>query len=164
MPKPVYLIAGPARHGKTTVSQYIAEKTAGARASTSDPLFELMAAERGVTVEQLRTMPKEEIRPRLIALGEEFCRDNKAAIIIHLSNKGARIIDGLRSRAELRRVRIHFDTLGETMVTVWVHDPRKPMLNDVGDLQPGDLDVVLRNDGTIPDLQGNIDKQVLQLR
>lgn len=156
----LYLIAGPATHGKTTLSTYLSKCVRLRRASTSDPLYGMLAKELNLTEAQVRALPKEQVRPRLIALGRDVCKANKAALLIQLYTAGVCIIDGLRYKQEISEMVKFFDGRRDQFTVLWVSNPNKVTLADVGDLGPKDANFVFTNSGTIAELHKQVDSYV----
>lgn len=177
MQAPVFFIVGPVDHGKSTSRKILSGVTHLKGGSCSDVIYAILAKRRGVSVESLRAIPKEELRPTLIALGDYVCcvvdADGKqvvlhevpvnaevdgeiyrspSALIRTLYLNGYNVIDGVRRRLELQHARDHLEWNGVKCVTIHVSDPRKPVIQDNSEDLTGLCDNVILNDGTEEDL------------
>ena len=66
---PIFII-GPARHGKSTVREIICRLLGEKGGSSSDVIYHAWALLTGEMEETLRALPKEKVRPLLVALGD----------------------------------------------------------------------------------------------
>lgn len=162
---PVFLFLGPARHGKTTARKHFAELTGIPGASCSDVIYPLLADYLDITEEELRNMPKEEARPKLIEFGDWLCgkRDNvsfsdkplsetmyrgPSSLVRALYLSGIRVIDGVRRREELWDASRIFDWLNVPLMVFWVERPGADQIQDNTEVTVEDADVTLLNDST----------------
>ncbi len=151
---PLIFVLGPAGHGKTTVREMIQEKLGVPGDSTSNVLYAFLALLTGKTEDELHALPKEELRPRLIELGDWFTmhRDDispelramfsegeaaqhldemgkrvrdPAALVRMLFLAGARVYDGVRRVREFRTALHHLVWCGYVPVVVWVENSLK---------------------------------------
>ena len=76
---PVFFVVGPAGHGKTTVREILARLVRLRGGSCSDVIFHFLALRRGVPIEELRAIPKEDLRPDLIKAGDFLCGTGRRA-------------------------------------------------------------------------------------
>lgn len=173
MQPPVFFLIGSPRFGKTTAQQLLSEITHLKGGSCSEIVYAFLALRRGTSVEALRALPKEELRPTLIRAGdfmvgeaakfEDEPRDNKeidgelyripSALIRTLYMNGYNVIDGVRRRSELLHALDHLEWNGIRCLTLWIERPGAPIINDNTDLHQHDADEVVLNDGSLADLR-----------
>ena len=122
-------VCGPPRHGKDTFARYLAEAMGlpwggpgSAVGSTSDAIYARMAELRGVSEGELRALPKEDLRPDLVALGDEMVKDDLAALVKALPDR-VRIVTGVRRAAE-------FEAVPHPKVLVWMAREGGPRIVD----------------------------------
>jgi hypothetical protein len=168
---PVIFVCGPVGHGKTTAREILSRITHLKGGSCSDVIYAILAQRRGVSVESLRHIPKEEIRPALIEVGDFVCGSvgqltevpvnnideslyrHPSALIRTLYLSGYNVIDGVRRRLELQHARDHLDWNGVRSVVIHVEDPRKPKIADNSEDLRDLADNQIINDGTVNDLE-----------
>jgi hypothetical protein len=172
MQMPVIFIVGPAGHGKSASREIVSKITHMKGGSCSDVIYTILAARRGVSVASLREIPKEELRPLLIELGDWLCDPTAAplseaavnpidvdifrapSILIRtLYLNGYNVIDGVRRRVELQHAKGHLEWNGVRAVTIHVSDPRKPAITDNTEDLTDLADNVIVNDGTLEQLE-----------
>lgn len=147
---PLFFVLGPAGHGKTTVRKMIQEKLGVPGDSTSNVLYAFLSFLSGKTEDELRSIPKEELRPRLIELGDWFTMNREdmspelmamfkpdvtqhikamgervrdpASLVRMLFLSGARVYDGVRRVNEFRTALHHLVWCGYVPVVVWVEN------------------------------------------
>ena len=172
---PVFLVVGPVGHGKSTVRQILADLTHLKGGSCSDVIYAFLAQRKGVSVDKLRQMPKEELRPALIEAGDFLCGKIESiselpfdasidkepyripSILIRvLYMNGYNVIDGVRRREELLHAIDRLEWIGVEHVVFHVSDPRKPLIADNSEDLKDLADFVVVNDGTIEELQAKI--------
>ena len=170
---PVILIAGPAGHGKTTACEILVKATHLRGASCSEIIFHFLALRKGVPVAYLQAQDKETLRPELIHAGNWLCGDIgtleaatgpdapkdedllrvPSTLIRSLYMNGRNIIDGVRRKLELNHAIEAFHWCGVRTLTIWIFDPRKPLIKDnTEDLAPL-CDEQIENSGTPEDLE-----------
>lgn len=153
--KPIFLCMGPSQHGKTTVRKMLVEKTGFAGDSTSNVIYAMISFLTGKSEEELRAIPKEEFRARLIEYGDwitqhadklspeldamltkegrealpalEQSAREPSALVRMLFLAGACIIDGVRRKRELLHALTHLAWAGYHPVTLWIENPNKPV-------------------------------------
>lgn len=173
MHTPVLFVTGPAGHGKTTAREILCELTHGQRGgSCSDIIYHFLALRRGVSVESLRQIPKEQLRPALIEAGDYLCGSIgqlteksvhptldddvfrcPSILIRTLYLNGVNIIDGVRRRLELEDARGHLDWNGVPSVVIHVSNPNGPKVVDNTEDLKDMADEVVVNDGTRDELR-----------
>lgn len=172
MQAPVIFVVGPVGHGKTTSREILSRITHLKGGSCSDVIYAVLAARRGVSVQSLREIPKEELRPLLIEVGDWLCGQigvlsevpthpevdetvfrAPSALIRTLYLNGYNVIDGVRRKLELQDARYHLEWNGVRSIVIHVSDPRKGVIADNSeDLTPLSDNQVL-NDGTEAELE-----------
>lgn len=171
MQPPVFFIVGKPQHGKTTVRQIVSKQTYLKGGSCSDIVYHFLAARRGVSIDVLRSFPKEALRPALIDAGNFLCGvgamsetavnitldeamyRHPSALIRTLYLSGYNVIDGVRRRQEIQHAREHLDWNGVRSFVIKVDRPGVPdIVDNTEDLSEFADDVVL-NDGTIEELE-----------
>lgn len=172
MQAPVIFVVGPVGHGKTTCREILSRITHLKGGSCSDVIYAVLAARRGVSVQSLREVPKEELRPTLIEVGDWLCGQigqlaevaakpeidetvyrAPSALIRTLYLNGYNVIDGVRRKLELQHAKEHLEWNGVRTVVIHVSDPRKPLIADNSeDLTPL-ADNAIVNDGTPEELE-----------
>lgn len=181
--KTVFVI-GPAQHGKTTVRKRLAQVLGVKGASCSDFLYVLWSLlERGPGPGVLKERPKEESRPKLVALGNWITTDgdteadfpfeffpeadlfflrklvsrHPGALIQAALRDGVRVLDGVRRRVELEAALPVISWFGEPPAIVWVEDPRKERIpQDNLDIPASVASHIVLNDGSLEELDEKI--------
>ena len=181
---PFVLIIGPAQHGKSTYRKALAAALGTRGGSCSDAIYALWAyldGKRGPEV--LRELPKEEVRPKLVALGDWLTTDapcfsthfpreafpeidptqldrtglprpSAGALIQYAFQDGVRVLDGVRRKRELEGARPFFSWFGVEPIVVWVEDPRKPRIaTDNLDLTWRDAHTLVSNRSSVEALE-----------
>jgi hypothetical protein len=174
---PVIFVLGPPGHGKTLARKLLAELVVQTGRSTSEAIYHFIALMRGVTVASLRDIPKEELRPLLIQVGDYivgarpdipledpkdpgafsvFTNDmyrGPSALVRMLYLGGANVIDGVRRTAELASAKEHLEWNGVPHYTIWIERSQGPVIPDNTELTALDADEVVMNDGTPEELR-----------
>jgi hypothetical protein len=172
MQTPVFFIVGPVGHGKSTAREILSQLTHLKGGSCSDVIYGCLARRRNVSVDTLRQIPKEELRPTLIALGDFICGSgpklaedpadiafddavfrHPSALIRMLYLNGYNVIDGVRRKAELEHARAQLDWNGVRSFVVHVHDPRKALIADNSEDLTEFADLKIVNEGTVEELE-----------
>lgn len=175
MQTPVFFFVGPVGHGKTTAREIVSKITHLSGASCSDVIYRFLAIRRGVSVESLRALPKEDLRPALIEAGDYLCgqigelkevavdsRIEKdvwripSALIRLLYLNGHNSIDGVRRRLELTHAIQHLEWNGVPSIVIHVSDPRKPIIKDNSEDLSDLAELKIVNDGTVEDLEAKL--------
>lgn len=186
MNPPVFFIVGPVGHGKTTAREILSELTHLTGASCSDVIYAVLAALRGVSVEDLRALPKEELRPVLIEVGDWICQTGRfnpvehpdaalseavavnnpqileqlfrhpSALVRTLYLNGRNVIDGVRRGLELSDARLKLEWNGVRSLVIHVEDPRKERIADNSEDLSGAADERVINDGTVEELKAKL--------
>ena len=154
---PRIAVIGPVGSGKSTFSEILAKafRDSGhgiflpesisqpvSWAETSSIIYETVAFEQGLTVEELRTTPKEKLRPHLIITGDKLCERHGADFLSQtLFNRGHLIVAGMRKPEELHAIR----KLWPDLLTVWIHRPYHVGPKDNTLLTIGDAAWVITN-------------------
>jgi hypothetical protein len=175
MQAPVIFVTGKPQHGKTTARQILERLTHLKGGSCSDVVYHILAARRGVSPDSLRLLPKEELRPALVQVGDWMCGlgelsepktndkfddtqlyRHPSALIRTLYVSGYNLIDGVRRRIELQNARDHLDWNGVRSLTLHVVRPNvqevKDNTEDLGEF----ADEVVHNDGTVEELEAKL--------
>ena len=153
-----YIIIGKPRHGKTTTAEELARITGNRSGSTSNRVYEIYAQQVGKSVDEVKKLDKETIRPILSKIGNEFCKDNPTALVDSLLNQGIKIIDGVRRKKEFETVCAHFAKNNIEFIVIWVENPNKPDIVDNTEVQKEDADIIIWNSGDIPSLYSKINR------
>lgn len=173
MQPPVIIVLGPPGHGKTTAREILVKLTGLRGGSCSDVIYHILAARRKVSIESLRQLPKEQIRPALIELGDWLCGQigtlSEASKNTELSDEiffrvpsalvrvlflnDVRVIDGVRRRIELQDALKHLEWLGIRTLVLFVHRPGGPKIADNTEDLTEFADEILPNDGTPAELE-----------
>jgi hypothetical protein len=129
---PLFIITGPPRHGKDTFGVMLGEALGTPEVgATSDVIYDELARRLGVRVEALKRIPKEDLRPALIELGDLMTENNPAALS-----------DALRGRflviSGVRRVR-EFLFAPEPKILIWMSRAGGPVIKDNTDFALRDL-------------------------
>ena len=93
----IFIITGPPLHGKTTFAEMLCtalNSTAGP-GNTSDVIYAELADRLGVSVRALRRIPKEDLRPALVDLGNELCDEDPGYLVRQLVRRH-RVLTGVR--------------------------------------------------------------------
>lgn len=161
-PHPVWLIIGLPRHGKTEVGKAMAEVLGCGRGSTSTPVYMALAAEwsanLGIPVldafHNLLALPKEQIRPDLVRVGDALCKENPAALSLWLVDNGNYVIDGIRRRSELDYTRKVLAERGHKVTVCWVwREPPPPTISDNTEVTAADASCgIFNNYETVEEL------------
>ena len=146
----VFLIIGPARAGKTTFANFLSETTGLKATGTSQVVYEIIAAARDCTVEDLLQIPKEELRPTLIKTADYICDIHPDTLSLKLLNDGYRIIDGIRRQEELGFLRCqpNYDVF-----TIYIDRDPQYTVPDNFDIKKEWANQIIENDGSIQDLK-----------
>lgn len=172
MNPPVFFVVGKPQHGKSTLRQALANATRLRGGSCSDVVYALLAARRGVSVESLRFLPKEELRPTLVRFGDWLCGlgepleetavnpefdeniyRHPTALVRVLVLSGIHVVDGIRRRLELQESKDRLEWIGLRTLTIFVDRPGVPEVKDNTEDLRDFADEVVLNDGTVADLE-----------
>lgn len=153
-----YAFIGLKQAGKSTAST-IASTIIGCRAvDTSDMIYEALAAESGVTVESLRAIPKEELRPRLIEIGDRLSKEDPLSLVRPVMKAKSFTIAGIRKKDQLA-------ALPKDVQVVWInrtnHDPDS--LDNL-EIEPGEYDVVINNGASMSEFKYELCDMLLGLK
>lgn len=178
---PVFFVVGPVGHGKSTTREILARLTRLRGGSCSDVIYAFLAARGNTSVEELRKIPKEELRPKLIQAGDYLCGmdglldvaekpevdkevyRHPSALIRTLYMNGYNVIDGVRRRLELQHAKERLDWCAVEQLTIHVSDPRKAIVDDNSEDLTGLVDETVVNDGTPEELEAKL-KAILEKR
>jgi energy-coupling factor transporter ATP-binding protein EcfA2 len=169
---PVFFVVGPVGHGKTTAREILSRLLHARGGSCSDVIYHFLSIRKGVSIDDLRQLPKEQFRPQLIEAGDYLCGqigqlaevpENEAvdaevyrhpsALIRTLYMNGFNVIDGVRRRLELEHAKDHLDWAGVEQFTIHISDPRKPTIADNSEDLRDLADEQIVNDGTPEELE-----------
>jgi len=168
----VYLIIGYPQNGKTEIAEIIAEHFGVPHGSTSDVVYEALAASRALRNSStlkgelaiLRATPKQEIRDELVKMGDHLCASGGASCISwHLISKGCRVIDGVRRVEEFWELRHRLVDEGFKPIAWWIQrEPEPPRVVDNTTVTQSDADAIFLNwYPTLDDLRAAV-KAILQ--
>ena len=142
------VIIGKKQSGKTTAAEFIAAARPAVKSiDTSAVLYTILAEQLGITEEELRSRPKEEIRPQLIATGDTLTSQNPLAIIGHGTDLSSTefAIAGIRTADQLVAIR----EVCPNSVTLWIdRDNHDPSGVDNLALTERSADLIVRNNGS----------------
>lgn len=180
MQPPVLIVVGPPHHGKTEARKILSELTFLKGESTSTVIYEFLAIRRKVSIDELRQLEKEFLRPELIEAGDflvgaradislpavdpeidKIVYRIPSALIRTLYMSGYNIIDGVRRKTELKEAVNHLNWNGVRSVVVWIERPGVEKIQDNTELSQADATDVVFNDGTLEDLRAQL-KLVLE--
>ena len=119
----LYLICGAPHHGKDTFGQFLADALGVKKGAPSDIIYEEMAELQGCTVEDLKAVPKEKLRPKLVTLGDQLTRDSPTYLVEQLRKRGVRVVTGVRRMLEAIEVE-------EPKKIIWVERIGYPIIED----------------------------------
>lgn len=175
MQAPVIIIIGRPQVGKTTTRGFVTQLTGLRGGSCSDVVYHFLASSRGQSVEYLKQLPKESIRPDLMVTGDFLCglgefklvdakipTENNSpddllrvpsTLIRTLYMSGCNVIDGVRRRLELQEARDRLLWNGIRNAVFWVENPRVPNILDNTEVTSADADDIILNDGTLEQLK-----------
>jgi len=156
-----FFIIGLPQHGKTTTSKILEKLLGVASGSTSDYVYQALALKRGVTVEALRRIPKESLRPELVVTGDAICAINPTGLVEGLIGQGVTVIDGVRRKAELAACAYKLKKDGHQVMVWWIENPRVPKIPDNTEVTQEDAQKVIQNDGTIAALETRLQAELL---
>lgn len=100
-------------------------------------------AEIDSIAEGLKQIPKETMRPLLIARGNSMVAADPASMVKELYRRGATVITGLRRRAEFEAVKAWASFADVSLVTIWVSRDNFTGPVDNLELTPADADINL---------------------
>tara|TARA_R110000803_G_scaffold106150_3_gene174285 strand:+ start:1761 stop:2258 length:498 start_codon:yes stop_codon:yes gene_type:complete len=103
--KTIYIICGYARVGKDTFAQHLADALDTKMGTTSDIIYETMSVRRGVSVDELKAIWKEDLRDDLVEMGDALCNIAPDYLAQALINRGVRVISGVRRLSEAQAIR-----------------------------------------------------------
>ena len=144
----VIFLAGRPHSGKTTVRKLLCEYLELRGGSCSDVIYYNLASMRQTSVEELRKLPKEQLRPELISVGDSCTAQNPTFLVDALFAEGYRVIDGIRRKRELDAVKEKYPN----GLFVWVSRPGGPEVADNTELGEKDFQTTLLNAKTLSDL------------
>lgn len=145
MSKDIIVVIGKARAGKSTFSRLISAILGVEYNGTSKVVYEAMALARGCSVEDLYSLPKEELRPHLIKFADYLC-DMKADILSEATIKrGFSIVDGVRRLQELDALKKNPDF---DIFTIYI-DRKHGALEDNFNIPASEADLVVYNDASL---------------
>lgn len=152
------LIGGLPQHGKSTVAELLARRFGVSFANTSDTIYEEAAIQLGLPVDDVRGLPKEEIRSLLIKTGDALCDKHGLAYLTLCQLAKHDIVCGVRKPKELALVRAQYPDA----LFLWVIRPGQPEIKDSTALSHLDADAVLVNSGSKHDLETQATRAVVQ--
>ena len=145
--KSVIVIIGKARAGKTTFAKYLADLYGTKSAGTSDIVYKAMAIARNCKEEELRQIPKEELRPVLIDFANYLCSVVPDFLSSAIIQEGFDVIDGIRRRSELEALAAKHN------IAVYFVDRTEGVVEDNFELDKDDADFIVDNNGKLGDFK-----------
>lgn len=134
-----YAFIGLKMSGKSTASNIVSEILRCRAVDTSDMIYDRLAAELGVTLGDLRAMPKEDIRPKLIEIGDRLSKTDPLALIRPVMKSKSFTIAGIRKRDQL-------EALPKDVQVVWINrNDHTPDSLDNLDIDPTGHCIVINN-------------------
>lgn len=152
----IYIVMGRPKVGKSTTSGILARLLNKKWGDTSDIIYKVLADRRGTTVDVLRRIPKEELRPDLIVVGNELCNHSPLALSYALVQNGCNIICGVRRKSELTILVNKLKLDGFNVVTVWVDRDQAPTTEDNTEVTKNDCGVRINNSWDLIQLEKEI--------
>lgn len=145
----IFIVVGRPRHGKNTFAEHLSSVTGQKVGDCSNIIYDELAVKLDIPVEKLLQLPKEEIRPQLIDLGNKLIAKDPCYFGRKLINNGHHIICGVRRLCELSCIRKeHMHTC-----VIWVQNDNAPIVEDNTEITKEDSDIVIFNNGDLFDLQ-----------
>lgn len=178
-PRTLFIFIGPPHHGKTLARKIFCELTGLKGGSCSDVIYAIMSHYSGKALAELQASDKEELRPKLIELGDYLCgqRDDlplnsditvpdevyrgPSALLRALFHNGVHAYDGVRRRDELEHFKAIAVWLGFDSRVIWVERPDVESVSDNTEVSHVDADAVISNDGTPGDLRVKIEALIV---
>lgn len=146
----IVLIIGRARAGKTTAAKFLEHFSDWKSASTSEIVYDVVALATNTSVEELKKIPKESIRPTLIDTADYLCDIYPSILSEGLIKKGYKIIDGIRRTKEM-------DSLsGKNYGLFVIYLKRNESIDDNFNIGEDYADVIVDNNGTLGELKEKI--------
>jgi len=99
-----------------------------------------------MTIDEISAMPKEEIRPYLVKIGDEMCDRDITVLADKLIENGCGIIDGIRRKKELNGIKNKYNPL-----VIWINRPDNDDISDNTEVTAEDADYVFVNRPEIAD-------------
>ena len=154
--KHYFLVMGPPQHGKSTTANILSVRIQGRFGSTSSIVYEELAHELNTSVEALRRIPKEELRPELVRKGNDLCSINPSHLVEALIDRDFNIIDGVRRLRELKKTEVLFQELGVKLHKLWIFNPKGPTIQDNTEITEDLADHIIINSGTLAELEAKV--------
>ncbi len=134
-----YAFIGLKLAGKSTASTVVSNILGCQAVDTSDMIYERLAAEMGITLDELRTLPKEEIRPKLIEIGDRLSKTDPLALIRPVLDSKSFTIAGIRKKDQL-------EALPKEVQVVWINrEGHAPDSLDNLEIEPDGHCIVINN-------------------
>ena len=134
-----YAFIGLKMAGKSTASNIVSEILRCQAVDTSDMIYDRLAVELGITLGDLRAMPKEDIRPKLIGIGDRLSKTDPLALIRPVMESKSFTIAGIRKRDQL-------EALPKDVQVVWINrEDHTPDSLDNLDIDPTGHCIVVNN-------------------
>lgn len=157
--KHVFFLVGFPQHGKSTVRRKLATRLGVSGGSCSDVIYPALAALWGLPEQALRAMPKESLRPQLVALGDVMTAHDAGRLVELSLGRGIRVLDGVRRVAEAQAGLLHARRLGFDPVVVLVTrtDAGAPVIRDNTEPRVFELANHYLTAGSLEELETNTD-------
>jgi len=152
-----FFIIGLRESGKELVANLLSHTLGERRGATSSIIYDEVARQRGVPRWEVESLPKDELVPELVRVGNSLCATDPSALVAPLLRRGVRVVYGIRRRVELAAARRAAATQGLTPVVVWLD--RGEGSNDNTEVSREDADYVIANHGSV----GHLAKLVANL-
>lgn len=120
MTTPVLFLTGLPQHGKSTARKFLCDRLRLSGASCSDFIYPTLAKLWGLEEAALRALPKEELRPHLVALGDLMTAQDAGRLVDLALQDGRRVIDGIRRISEFDAAVRHAKAKGLRPISIWV--------------------------------------------
>ena len=161
---PAFLIVGQPRHGKNTVAECIAEHTGLTWMDSSTTIYRFVSNCLGISEQALRWIPKERLRPILIAVGDYLTNYvDERYYPRTLFDLHHRIHVGLRRASDLRAFRIECAERGFDPIVIWVNNPNAPEVLDNLEIEEEDTDLTILNAVSVADLSEDVQNLIKEL-
>lgn len=177
-PRVAFVFIGPPHHGKTLARKFFCELTGLRGGSCSDVIYGVMSHFSNRSLTLLQETPKEELRPKLIELGDYLCGQSDSlelngfqlpdtiyrgpsALLRSLFHTGVLVFDGVRRRRELNHFKEVLQWLGVDVRVVWVERPDHATVDDNTEVTANDADAVIVNSGSAEQLRDRVEALIV---
>jgi hypothetical protein len=147
---------GKPRVGKSTVATILGDLLQLKWGDTSDVIYKTIATRKGTTVDKLKEIPKEELRPELIEVGNYLCDQSPIALSYGLIKGGTSIVCGIRRKKEFNCLLTKLEALQVPYTTIFVKNKNVPDIKDNLEVTEDDCSIVINNDSGLSDLKNDL--------